>query len=262
MQVSYINHMGDDLEIANAARVSFNKESKWLRSSSLTDYEGVIYQKGNKVLPKGDVSLINFLARGCTTEEWDGLLEAVLVAKSKEEAEELLCLVKQMPLHWTPFAHTAIKLRMSAPIVIRTHCFKHKQGFVENEVSRRYVSTEPNYFNPKFRSRPEGNIKQGSAGLHEDQEQWNQMYNEHMDNSSKLYNEMIAAGIAPEQARMSVPQSMMTDWIWTGNLSSYARFCKQRMGSHAQNESTDIAKLVSDIIEPLFPVSWAALMKY
>jgi thymidylate synthase (FAD) len=87
----------------------------------------------------------------------------------------------------------------------------------------------------------------------------NEWYKEHVESSLALYNEMIEAGVAPEQARMVLPQSMYTEWYWTGSLSAYARMCKQRLDPHAQKETRDIAVMINDIIQPLFPISWEAL---
>jgi thymidylate synthase (FAD) len=165
--------------------------------------------------------------------------------------------------HWTPFSQTAITLRMKAPIPIRTQCFKHKVGFTENEVSRRYVDTPPEFFSPVWRGAPTGGAKQGSSGDLGDSPQIlfdlvaARVYRE----ANKAYEYMLDRGVCPEQARMLLPQGMQTEWIWTGSLAAYARFCQLRLDPHAQKEIQDLAKMVSDIIEPLYPVSWAALMK-
>lgn len=229
MNVDYVVHMGDDLMVANAARVSFAKHRE----------EGDWEDK-----PGSDFRLINYLATHG---------------------------------HWTPFAHPQVTLRMKAPIFVRTQCFKHKQGFVENEVSRRYVDDEPEFFVPDaWRGRPTNGAKQGSSEevitelAHEPHEEdlWGDFdvgfdpmwYIEHHHNAClNLYNWYIKSGVAPEQARMILPQSMYTQWYWTGSLAAYARFYKQRIDPHAQKEIQDLAKMVGDIIQPLFPVSWKAL---
>jgi len=162
--------------------------------------------------------------------------------------------------HWSPFAHTSITLRMKAPIPIRTQCMKHAVGFVINEESRRYVSYEPEYFLPAFREQVK-NKKQGSGDAHLLNTSWQHTYIENMENSIALYEEMIEAGICEEQARFVLPQGCMVNWYWTGSLSAFARFYKQRIDSHAQLEIQELAKLVSDIIQPLYPLSWDALTK-
>jgi thymidylate synthase (FAD) len=149
---------------------------------------------------------------------------------------------------------------MKAPVPIRTQCFKHKQGFVENEESRRYIESEPELFIPEsFRKAPEGNKKQGSEGVHPDSDTLLMAYQQVCDLSIMLYNKMISEKVAPEQARLVLPQGVYVNWIWTGSLAAFARFYKQRIDSHAQKEIQDLAKEVGSIIEPLFPVSWKAL---
>lgn len=162
--------------------------------------------------------------------------------------------------HWTPFAHTAITLRMQAPVPIRTQCFKHKVGFVENEESRRYISTRPELFIPDtFREAPIGSMKQGSGYTHKDSGHWLWVYKLMGKLQIKLYNRMIKDGVCPEQARFILPQGVEVNWMWTGNLMSYARFYNQRTDKHAQKEVQELAHQVGDIIAPLFPVAWKVL---
>lgn len=162
--------------------------------------------------------------------------------------------------HWSPFAHTSISLRMSAPVPIRTQCFKHKQGFVENEESRRYISSRPEVFIPDtFRSAPVVSVKQGSGETHYDSDEWLEVYSYETGRMVGIYEAMIQDGVCPEQARFILPQGCIVNWIWTGNLASYTRFYKERTYEKAQKETQDLAHMVADIIKPLYPVSWAAL---
>lgn len=165
--------------------------------------------------------------------------------------------------HWTPFAHPQIMLRMTAPIAIRTQCFKHKAGFVENEESRRYITDTPEFFVPIFREKPDGSIKQGSGEELEWalQRRFQRDYVEVCNKAISEYNSLIAADISPEQARFVLPQGVYTQWIWTGSLAAYARFYKQRTDPHAQEEIQDLARMVGEIIQPLFPVAWEVLTK-
>ncbi len=218
MKVEYVDHMGTDLSVVNAARVSFDKESDW-------DYFEVEGGEIEKLKPS-DVKLLKYLSDHN---------------------------------HWTPFAHTAITLRMQAPIPIRTQCFKHKIGFVENEESRRYINSDPTLFVPEsFREKHE-NKKQGSGGVHPRSDVWTKSYTQFSNNCIHLYEQMIADGICPEQARFVLPQGVEVQWIWTGNLLSYSRFYNLRTDPHAQKEVQDLAKMVGEVIEPLFPVSWKVL---
>ena len=164
--------------------------------------------------------------------------------------------------HWTPFAHTSITFRMTAPVPIRTQCFKHKVGFSENEESRRYISSSPMFFIPQqFRKHPEGSVKQGSG---EDMHPTgNKYWRRHFQTVNTMclesYEMAIAGGMCPEQARFLLPQGTEVSWYWTGSLSAYARFYKQRTDPHAQQEIKILALEVGEILKPLYPVAWGAL---
>lgn len=190
--------------------------------------------------------------------EWDGMPYG---PKHLSDADTRLINYLARNNHWTPFAHTSISLRMSAPVPIRTQCFKHKQGFVENEESRRYISSRPDVFMPDvLRSAPVGNVKQGSGETHYDSTEWLLVYKRKTKDAVDTYMEMIQDGVCPEQARFILPQGCIVNWIWTGNLASYARFYKERTYDKAQKEVQELARMVADIIKPLYPVSWAALV--
>lgn len=243
----YIDHMGNDKRIVDVARISFGTLKR-------------------ETTPEQDASLIRFLANGVTSKDKDKILKLIVEGIDAQYhddpmlvAENFYNEIRHQAVHWTPFAHTAISLRMKAPIPIRTQCFKHKQGLVENEESRRYISSTPEIFIPEFRMKPEGSIKQGSAGIHSQNEFWKGEYSHYTNLCVKLYLRMVDAGIAPEQARMVLPQGAMVNWVWTGNLLAFANFYNKRSDSHAQGEIQELAALVKEIIEPLFPVSWKAL---
>lgn len=162
--------------------------------------------------------------------------------------------------HWTPFAHTALKFRCSAPVPIRTQAFKHKIGMVENEESRRYISSTPEIYIPEFfRAKPEGSIKQGSAGQHQYSREYMQRYEAHAQLAVNFYEEMVEVGVCPEQARFILPQGAIVNWIWTGNLVSFANFYNKRTEATAQYEVKVLAESVGKQIAELFPISWNAL---
>lgn len=220
ISVQYIDHLGDDLRVVNAARVSFNKEAA---------------EFGEK-----DGKLLRYLAKHN---------------------------------HWTPFSHPMITLRENVPIFVARQRFKHIVGFTYNEVSRRYVDDAPEFYHPKgWRSRPEGSVKQGSgealvdnllrddgyqAGVYS--QSCDDAYQEVICTSICLYNDLLSANVAPEMARMVLPQSMMTSYYVTGSLAAFARAYKQRIDDHAQKEIQDLAKHWDEIIRPLFPQAWEAL---
>lgn len=162
--------------------------------------------------------------------------------------------------HWSPFAHTALTFRIKAPIFVARQLVKHTVGGVWNEVSRRYVSDEPEFYFPDvWRGKPE-NAKQGSSDK-EAKTAYAYKAKEQIWWLVDSYNNMIEEGVAPEQARMVLPQNTMTEWWWTGSLVFFARVCKQRLDSHAQQETREIAEMLSNQIKPLFPVAWKALME-
>lgn len=228
LNAEYIDHMGSDITIVNAARVSFHKESYWQSSSS---------DPGNTLEDK-DEKLIKYLAR-------EG--------------------------HWTPFGHGQITLRESVPIFVARQRFKHQIGFVYNEISRRYVDDDPEFYTPsEWRGRPKDNKKQGSSEevitkmiFRNNVESWSceidNAYQLYIEQAEFMYRSLLEAGIAPEQARMVLPQSMITEYYVTGSLAAWARAYNLRSDSHAQKEIRDLANLWDDVINPLFPTSWTAL---
>ncbi len=229
--VELMDHMGSDLTVCNAARVSFNKESEWgVDFDAIARLKSCPYNKDDvRLLKEKDEKLIRYLAKHN---------------------------------HWTPFAHPQITLRVKAPVSIRTQFFKHKQGFVENEISRRYVSYEPEFYSPTWRGKPTDGAKQGSEDFVTEETRTNlydAIYRESCETALHVYNTLIEKGIAPEQARFVLPQGMYTEWYWTGSLAAYARFYKQRKDDHAQWEIREYANAVGKIIEPYFPVSWKHL---
>lgn len=178
---------------------------------------------------------------------------------SKEQNEKLIHYLAKHG-HISPFHHPTISFRMKAPIPIRTQAFKSKIGFAENEESRRYITSTPELYIPdNFRSKPEGSIKQGSGGIHPRNEFWLDMYKKRCMSMIELYELMISDGVAPEQARFTLPQGVMVNWIWTGSLAAYARYYKLRIDEHAQKESQTLANEISKILTTKFPISWKAL---
>ena len=250
--VIYVDHMGTDKSVVNAARLSFGV--------------GAVKPSDQPLVQK-DINLIKFLAYGLRTEERDKVINYIARGFDGEDydgigdALELYNQIRHQATHWTPFAHTAISISMKAPIPIRTQCFKHKQGFVENEESRRYITCTPEIFIPEFREKPEGSIKQGSGGKHEAADYWKHQYIAQTNQAVALYERMLADDVTPEQARLVLPQGAMVNWLWTGNLFAYANFYNKRSDPHAQGENQELAELVKAVVEPLYPVSWAALTR-
>jgi len=162
--------------------------------------------------------------------------------------------------HMTPFRHNQVQVRCKAPIFLARQLGKHQAGLSWNEVSRRYVDSEPEFYVPDvWRSRPDGSVKQGSGDTHPHSAIVAKMVERTTTQCLLDYNAMVDNGVAPELARMILPQSMMTTWVWTGNLLAFAHVYRERIDSHAQLEAQVFARELDAVIRPLFPVSWAAL---
>ena len=201
MKCELISSLGDDLTVCNAARVSFDKESKWARDIRVT---------GEKELNSGDKKLIKYLANH---------------------------------EHFTPFTHCMITMREEVPIFVARQRFKHTIGFSYNEVSRRYVDSDPLFFHPTLWRKKAENKKQGSEedGI-PSQTIVNKAYDTFLIASKELYDKMLSMQVAPEQARMVLPQSMYTSYYVTGSLAAFARAYKLRIEEHAQKEIRDLEK--------------------
>ena len=173
--------------------------------------------------------------------------------------------------HWSPFSHPKATFMITAPIFVARQWEKHRVGCVrgydiydQNEMSRRYVDDEPTFFVPdQWRSRPDGSIKQGSGEPLPPNKQdiCNWTVEKAHTQALESYNYLMACNVAPEQARMVLPQSMYTQWVETGSLAYWYRLCDLRMDAHAQREINDLACQVSAQMETAFPVSWAALWR-
>lgn len=215
LKVEYIDHMGSDLTVVNAARVSFNKQSDWLPK---------VHNGEKNVLLEKDRKLIHYLARH---------------------------------KHTSPFGHCFASFRVRAPIFVRSQLVKHKFLRI-NEVSRRYVDDDPDFFEPRYWRGRSADKKQGSSGMVDS----NANVNYHNEKSLNLYNQLLDEGVAPEQARMVLPQSMMTEWYWSGSLDAWADMCRLRGMPDTQLESREVSAYISDKMYDLFPESWKALRGY
>ena len=228
IEATYIDHMGSDLSVVNAARVSFGKKA---------EFEGRV--GGPNVLSKRDTNLVRYLA------------------KHK---------------HTSPFGHAYAKFHVKAPIFVARQLVKHK--FLRwNEISRRYVDNEPEFYVPDVWRGRSADKKQGSEGMVDlktipafdceriENGSIEEVLEENLFDILMSYRKMIRKGVAPEQARMVLPQSTMTEWIWSGSLDAFADMCNLRLKTDTQYETRIVADQINDIMKPLFPVSWGALME-
>ena len=217
IEVTYIDHMGSDLSVVNAARVSFGKKSEWMPR---------IHYGEQLVLKPKDAKLIKYLA------------------KHK---------------HKSPFNHTFVTFHVKAPIFVARQLQKHEY-MPWNEISRRYVDDEPEFYQPDvWRGRSEDK-KQGSEGEINDIRP--SVARNMVEDCRQNYNYLLAKGVSPEQARMVLPQSMMTEWYWSGTVFSFAKMCSLRCKDDTQAETRVVADAIDEEMENLYPVSWEALRAY
>lgn len=246
MEVNYIQHWGDDLIVVNAARVSLDNVSEWEWETQDDpiglDFAGNHFIIQVPVLSNKDAKLVNYLA---------------------------------VNRHTSCFEHMGATLKLKVPIFIARQIQRHRT-FSYNEISRRYVDNPPEFFWPEsWRGRP-ANVKQGSSDEVITELAAYPNYDDPLaqrpvpmqnvqlciENAARQwYNQMLEAGVAPELARMILPQNMYTEFYMSGNLRAWAHFLSLRLDAHAQVEVQNIAQQCADILTPLFPVSMKALME-
>lgn len=258
----YLDHMGSDLTVVNAARASFGKESDWQLVPAPP------YGLHDKQLKPEDANLIRFLATGFRSNEWEDFLDKIITLgyeiaiKDETKRDELTTLLheyKRKAQHWAPFAHPQVQIRMSLPIFLARQFVKHQVGGVWSEESRRYISGDPEVWYPDtWHTRPQ-DIKQGSGGPISKQSEATWNAENAVSTCIDSYRSSLSIGVAPEEARITLPLNMMTTVVWTGSLAFWARVCNQRVDSHAQLPAQELGKIIASIIEPLFPVSWKHL---
>lgn len=252
--VDYISHLGSDLDVVNAARVSFDKESELETKACENIFE----------IPE-DWTL-DFMPDGVQPGE------AFLWRLSEKDAKLIDYLAKHK--HWSPFSHCYLKFRIKAPIFVARQLQKHTVGLAWNEVSRRYVDTEPEFYSPEYWRKASENVKQGSTSVPVDvmiPKYWDEngrsytliqlIYNSCTE-ALNTYNAALKEGVCPEQARMVLPQNTMTEWIWSGSLAAFARVVKLRTDTHSQYETSLVGHGIKYHLDNLFPVSTKALLNY
>jgi len=207
-----------------------------------------------------DLSVVN-AARVSYSKEanWESITPAGPTPGILSDKDEKLIKYLATHNHWSPFAHASLQFRIKAPIFVARQLVKHQVGLVWNEVSRRYVDYEPELFEPtEWRGRP-ANSKQGSSGTVELDGNEKHRLDTTMGQCVIIYKTLIDKGVAPEQARMVLPQSMMTEWYWSGTLYAFARVCNLRCAKDTQEETRDVCDLIAKECNTKFPVSWQYL---
>ena len=238
IEVKLIDSMGSDLSVVNAARVSFGKKSEWEThtweywDNEDEEAEGSVWYT-EKELSERDAKLIKYLAEH---------------------------------KHLSPFGHAFASFHVRCPIFSHAQLEKHEYLRV-NTVSRRYVTDEPEFYTPDVWRTKADDVKQGSSDKAVDMytSMWgfanaDEDYCALMRDAVYLYEHMVKSGIAPEMARMVLPQSAMTEFYWSGSLDAFAKMCRLRCAPDTQLETRLVANPISDVMAELFPVSWEALM--
>lgn len=259
---------GSDLTAVNAARKSFGKRSDWdivTINDVKYDYEtnrmvGDVTQE-LKLKPK-DKRLIEFLARGVTSSDYESLVSRVSLGFSAVEFEELKELIwkwRNTPTHDTPFNHSFVSFEVKAPIFVARQLVKTEYTIM-SEYSRRYITDDVEFYQHDYREASEDK-KQGSGGVHKDNAHWQNQAQIANERQLELYDSMIAKGIAPEQARGQLPLDLMTSWTWSGTLGAMAKMCRERLGSDAQKETRHVAEEVYKVLKEHYPVSAKCLVE-
>jgi len=225
MKATLIDHMGSDLSVVNAARVSFGKESEavaWFEYTYETDRRSGDFVA---LLSQKDQKLIRYLA---------------------------------LHKHLSPFGHAFASFHVKAPIFVARQLVKHK--FLRwNEISRRYVDSDPEFYVPEVWRGQSEDKKQGSSGHVYLESYTRNQYRGAEGSALAAYKALLEAGVAAEQARMVLPQSTMTEWYWSGSLDAFAAMCRLRCAEDTQYETRVVANQISSVMGDLFPVSWFEL---
>jgi len=254
IQVEFIDSMGNDRRVVDAARASFNSSEE-------------SYSK------EREKSLIEFLARGMMSKEYDLVIKEIAKETDIEKIKHLVSSLDKEK-HFAPFTHCMLTFRVTAPLFLARQLWKsHVGGHLSesvigdgwSEVSRRYVDSEPDFYIPSIFRAKSDNVKQGSSATETVERIDVDVSPKDVVVSSTIqtvlaYEELLANNVCPEQARMGLSQNMMTTWVWTGSLLFFSRICKLRLDSHAQKENEEIAKPIYGKLLELFPVSTQALL--
>lgn len=229
IEVKLIHHVGDDLDVVNAARVSFDKDSQWVdefgKPVPIADANVLMDTGGEVYLADKDAKLISYLA------------------KHK---------------HHSPFNHSFLSFRVKAPIFCARQLVKHR--FMPwNEVSRRYVDSEPEFYFPEYWRAKAEYVKQGSSD--ESVDVLEKYCEDAAFVANEAYNRMLQEGVCPEQARMVLPQNTMTEWRWSGTLGAFLDMLVLRLDPHTQKETRIVAEKIAEHVKQLFPVSCAAYLE-
>lgn len=250
ISVILIDKMGSDKRVTNVARTSFNK---WLPE--------------DEPLTERDTGLLAYLATGLKAPERNDW-------KKRAKAHT----------HWAPFAHCFLTMRCCVPIFLARQLVKHQIGLVWSEESRRYIKDEVAIYVPEVVHKAPENAKQGASSERHTSYVWHEYpqdedgYTDNLhtyvgvdygaeevialasEEAVQSYYDLLNAGVAPEEARMVLPQNAMVNYIWSGSLLAFNRVYQQRIDGHAQKTGAqEFAEKLGTILYENFPESMKAL---
>ena len=202
-----------------------------------------------------DLTVVNAARVSFAKEsEWDTIPEGGQIEGALNYSDEKLIKYLAKHKHWSPFGHCSLQFHIKAPIFVARQLVKHQVGLVWNEVSRRYVDNEPEFYKPtQWRLRAEDK-KQGSS-----EESISYSIEPTIQYVTQTYNNLLREGVAPEMARIVLPQNLYTEWYWSGTLYAFARVCQLRCAKDTQWETQQIADQINEFGHEHFPTSWEAL---
>lgn len=257
MKIEYMDHSGSDLLVVNAARASFGKESHYVGCADAV-YAALRATSKDVVSPL-DIAYKEYVDSIC--EDWM-VNEGSFLTRADYGLLDYLAREK----HVLPFRHPQVTLRIKVPIFLARQLGKHQVGMSWSEESRRYITTEPEFFWPDKWRKKADNVKQGSSDEEVGDDDWAyglpSAISRHMSDAIYLYNDMLDSEVAPELARMILPQNMMITAVWTGSLLSFFQVWKLRSEAHAQKEARDFAAMLKEQMVNLYPEAWAALERH
>lgn len=261
IKVTLDDVMGDDLSPVMDAKVSFDadasvKPMRW----EFVDLSPSV-SRDQPVLTERQKGLIRYLVRGMPSDEYEQLQSDIVKAAEYPDyaaIQRLLWRFRKTPIHAAPFGHSYLKFTIEAPVFVARQLVKHEYMRM-SEVSRRYIKGAPVYFTPDNWASIAHDVKQGAGGVlpPELQDDARLIAENAIDTADRAYQSLLKF-VAPEEARMILPLCHMTRWRWSGSLDAVMNMCVMRLDSHAQSQTREVARQISEYVKRAFPQSWAS----
>ncbi len=220
----------------------------------------MIPKNATAVLDKGFVRLVESMGGD------QGVVDAARVSyggvSRGAEADKKLISYLLAHSHLTPFEHAVFKFHVNAPIFVARQWFRHRFA-AYNEISYRYTQAKDEYYIPQNWRAQDRKNRQGSVEAPAlDHVALTEKFSEQIRRASALYEEMIAAGVAREMARMILPVNLYTQFYWTVNARSLMNFVSLRADAHAQWEIRQYAMALAGIFREKMPWTYEAFLRH